>query len=56
MSPPVTPAGFSLVTYIANNRMLIAPTAGPSVAAMDNANVQSVRAIRLTVDPLEALR
>ena len=35
----------SKTDYIANSRMLIALTAKASVAAMDNANVQSVRAI-----------
>lgn len=33
------------VLPIANNGMLIAPTVQASVAAMDNANVQSVRAM-----------
>ena len=35
----------SKTNYIANSRMLIALTAKASVATMDNANVQSVRAM-----------
>ena len=49
------PAGpFHWVTCIANDRMLIAPTVRPGVA-MDNANVQSVRAIGWSLISFEAL-